>query len=696
MSAAAPRKAAASRKAGPAPRAAPAREPTSLERKFHKLGLREPADFIVHLPLRYEDETRITPIAGARAGQHAVLEGEIIHSETQFRPRRQLQAVLEDGSGRITLRWLHVYPGQQERLRAGRRVRARGEVRAGFGGPEIVHPLTSEAGAELPRTLTPVYPTTQGLSQASLRKAIDEALARADLGDTLPPQIVEDYGLASFEESLRMLHHPTPDVSLESLAGHRHPAWRRIKFDELLAQQLALAAARAARLARRARPLTPRDALPGRLRDSLPFALTRAQRRSIRQITDDLARGHPMHRLLQGDVGSGKTIVAAFAAAHAISAGAQVAVMAPTEILAEQHLRKFSEWLEPLGVRVAWLAGSLAAGARRAALAAIASGEARLVVGTQALIQDKVVFQDLGLVITDEQHRFGVGQRLDLNRKGEAGDALPHQLSMSATPIPRTLAMAFFADMEVSVIDELPPGRTPVVTKLFADTRRDEILARIGAEVRAGRQAYWVCPLVEESEALQLQTAVDTWERLRGMLPDLRVGLMHGRLPTQEKAEVMEAFRGGRIDLLVSTTVIEVGVDVPNATLMVIEHAERFGLAQLHQLRGRVGRGALQSACVLLYQPPLSGVARERLRAMYETSDGFEIAQRDLALRGPGELLGLRQSGQAPLRFADLSADEGLLEQAREAAARLAADFPEHALAHQRRWMQGRAQYLRS
>ena len=685
---------ATSRKAGTARGPVPAE--SASERKFRKLGLCRPADFIVHLPLRYEDETRITPVGQARTGRHAVLEGEIIHSEVQHRPRRQLLAVLEDGSGRITLRWLHVYPGQHERVRAGRRLRARGEVRAGFGGPEIVHPLISEAGTELPRTLTPIYPTTQGLSQPSLRKAIDEALARADLDDTLPPQILQAYDLAPFEASLRMLHRPTPDVSLDDLAGHRHPAWRRIKFDELLAQQLALAAARAARLAQRARALVPGDDLLDRLRASLPFALTAAQQRAIDQIAADLAQGHPMHRLLQGDVGSGKTIVAACAAAQAISAGAQVAIMAPTEILAEQHLRKFSEWLEPLGVQVAWLTGTLSAAARRAALAAIASGEARLAVGTQALIQDKVVFRDLGLVITDEQHRFGVGQRLDLNRKGEAEGVQPHQLSMSATPIPRTLAMAFFADMEVSVIDELPPGRTPVLTKLFADTRRDEILARIGDEVRAGRQAYWVCPLVEESEALQLQTAVDTWERLRGMLPDLRVGLMHGRLPAQDKAEVMGAFRDGRIDLLVSTTVIEVGVDVPNATLMVIEHAERFGLAQLHQLRGRVGRGAGESACVLLYQPPLSGVARERLRAMYETSDGFEIARRDLAQRGPGELLGIRQSGQALLRFADLSADEDLLEQAREAAARLAADFPKHALAHQRRWMQGRAQYLRS
>lgn len=672
------------------------RESSSLERKFQKLGLRGPADFIVHLPLRYQDETRITPIAQARPGQYVVLEGEILHSEAQRRPRQQLQAVLQDASGHISLRWLHVYPGQQDRLRVGRRLRVRGEVRGGFSGPELMHPLISEPGTELARTLTPVYPTTQGLSQVSLRKAIHEALAQADLSESLPPDILEAYGLAPFEQSLRLLHEPTPDISMDDLLGHDHPAWRRIKFDELLSQQLGLAAARAARLAQGARVLRAQGSLVGQLRSTLPFVLTSAQQRATEQILADLQQPYPMHRLLQGDVGSGKTIVAAFAAAHAIAAGAQVAIMAPTEILAEQHLRKFSEWLGPLGVSVAWLTGSLGLAARRKALAAIASGEAQLVIGTQALIQDKVVFHDLGLVITDEQHRFGVGQRLDLNRKGELKNAVPHQLSMSATPIPRTLAMAFFADMEVSAIDELPPGRMPVLTKLFAEARRDEVLARIGHEARAGRQAYWVCPLVEESEVLQLQTAVDTFERLRDALPDIRVGLMHGRLPAQDKASVMGDFREGRVDLLVCTTVIEVGVDVPNASLMVIEHAERFGLAQLHQLRGRVGRGSAQSACVLLYQSPLSAVARERLRAMYETNDGFEIARRDLAQRGPGELLGVRQSGQALLRFADLSVDEGLLDQAREAALRLINEFPEHALAHRHRWMLGKTQYLRS
>ncbi len=534
------------------------------------------------------------------------------------------------------------------------------------------------------------------LPQAALRKAIARALDEADLGDTLPAAVREAYRLADFEPSLRLLHHPGPDISLESLAEHSHPAWRRIKFDELLAQQLALADARAARRAQAARGLRGDGSLTGRLLASLPFKPTGAQTRAVAQIGGDLARTHPMHRLLQGDVGSGKTLVAALAAAQAIEAGAQVAVMAPTEILAEQLWRKLSEWLAPLGVAAVWLTGGLPAAERRRALRAMATGEARLAVGTQALIQDKVEFESLGLVISDEQHRFGVGQRLALNRKGDQARYRPHQLSMSATPIPRTLAMAFFADMDVSVLDELPPGRVPVRTRLFDDRRRDEVLASVGEVVRAGRQAYWVCPLVEESEALQLQTAVDTHELLRAALPDLRVGLMHGRLPAREKSEVMDAFRAGDIDLLVATTVIEVGVDVPNAGLMVIEHAERFGLAQLHQLRGRVGRGGGEATCVLLYQPPLSAIARERLRAMYETTDGFEIARRDLAQRGPGELLGLRQSGQALLRFADLESDEDLLEQAREAAAWLSADFPEHARAHRQRWMAGADQYLRS
>lgn len=682
--------------------AAPPARPTSLtERKLLHLGLREPSDFVVHLPLRYEDETRIAAISDLRPGVPAQVEGEVIRSEVQLRPRRQLHAILQDDSGhQLALRWLNFYPSQQKQLAVGKRLRVRGEVRSGFGGYEMVHPKVSAAGGELPAALTPVYPTTDGLSQASLRKAIDKALGVADLSDTLPESLRERYGLIPFEQAIRILHHPPARISYADLIEREHPAWLRIKFDELLAHQLSLAAARAARRRQRA-PALGRQAgeLMDALRRSLPFQLTSAQERVIAEISADLGRGFPMHRLLQGDVGSGKTIVAAFAAAQAISGGRQVAIMAPTEILAEQHYHKLSGWLAPLGVRIAWLSGSLGGRARKDAMADIESGRAQLVVGTQALIQEKVSFAELGLAILDEQHRFGVGQRLELSRKGEspgAGPLIPHQLNMSATPIPRTLAMTFFADLDVSAIDELPPGRSPVLTKLIADTRRDDVLGSVVAEVRQGRQAYWVCPLVEESEALQLQTAVDTHARLVQALPDMRVGLVHGKLTAAAKQEIMQDFRDGRIDLLVATTVIEVGVDVPNASLMIIEHAERFGLAQLHQLRGRVGRGSRQSICVLMYQAPLSAIARQRLRAMYETTDGFEISRRDLAQRGPGEFLGLRQSGQDLLRFASLDTDARIVEQVQEAVQDMTANHAVHVRAHLRRWMRYRQDLLRS
>ncbi|PLC49110.1 ATP-dependent DNA helicase RecG [Pollutimonas subterranea] len=672
-----------------------------LERKLLHLGLRDPVDFVVHLPLRYEDETHITPIMSVYPGAPAQVEAEVIRSEVQFRPRRQLVAVVEDDTGSLLLRWLNFYPNQQKQVAVGKRVRVRGEVRAGFGGHEMVHPKITVAGTALPQALTPVYPTTDGLSQASLRKAIDQALVRADLSDTLPPEIRDRYKLMPFDQAIRVLHHPSPDISYSDLIERGHPAWTRIKFDELLAQQISLAAARAARRRQRARALEgDHGRLPDALRASLPFTLTAAQERVIAEISSDLSCSFPMHRLLQGDVGSGKTIVAAFAAAQAISSQSQVAIMAPTEILAEQHFQKLVAWLEPLGITVAWLTGSLSSKARKAAIEAIESGQAQLVVGTQALIQDKVNFSNLGLVILDEQHRFGVGQRLDLSRKGEESEGslamIPHQLSMSATPIPRTLAMTFFADLDVSVIDELPPGRSPVLTKLVSDARRDEVLSHVVAEVRRGSQAYWVCPLVEESEALQLQTAVDTHARLALALSGMRVGLVHGRLPAAEKQQVMQDFRAGAIDLLVATTVIEVGVDVPNASLMIIEHAERFGLAQLHQLRGRVGRGSQQSVCVLMYQSPLSAVARQRLRAMYETADGFEIARRDLEQRGPGEFLGVRQSGQELLRFASIDTDAMIAEQAQEAARELRDRFPGHARCHLERWMRGKQDFLRS
>jgi len=679
-------------------------------RKLAKLGLVEAMDFVLHLPLRYEDRTRVTAIGQLRPGAWAQVEGVISRCEVAVRPRRQLTATIADATGALALRWLHFYPSQRQQLidaqhsqQSGpQRLRVWGEVRGGLFGVEMVHPRLTRADAPLPTTLTPVYPSTDGLPQPVLRRAIAAALAAADLQETLPEAILTRYALPAFDWAIRTLHAPAADEATPALLDHSHPAWRRIKFDELLAQQLSLAAARAARQRQRARPLprAPAAELIMRLHAALPFALTHAQTRVVAEISADLQRAHPMHRLLQGDVGSGKTVVAALAALQAIGNGQQVALMAPTELLAEQHARKLTQWLAPLGVTIAWLTGSLSAPARRAALAHIADGSAQLVIGTQALIQDGVDYAALGLIIVDEQHRFGVGQRLALHHKGEAADhaddTLPHQLTMSATPIPRTLAMTFFADLDVSVIDQLPPGRTPVVTKLITDARRDQVIAHVAQAARAGRQAYWVCPLVEESEALALQTAVATHQSLCAQLPDLRLGLLHGRLSGTEKTAVMKDFHAGELDVLVATTVIEVGVDVPNATLMVIDHAERFGLAQLHQLRGRVGRGQGASVCVLLYQPPLSREARARLRALYDTTDGFEIARRDLEQRGPGEFLGLRQSGEALLRFADLQSDARLAEQARSTAATLQREYPSAARAHLARWLRGREAYLRS
>jgi len=676
-----------------------AKAETPTQRKLAKLGLRTSQDFVLHLPLRYQDETSLTPIGALRPGREAQTEGRVVQAEVQLRPRRQLVATLADDSGRLGLRFLNFYPSQQAQLTVGQQVRVLGEPRGGLFGLEMIHPRVTRAGTDLPDTLTPVYPTTQGLPQPTLRRLIGEALAVADLAETLPDALRERLRLPTFAEAIRTLHQPPAGVAQSELLEHHHPAWQRIKFDELLAQQLSLAEARARRRAQRALPLPASrhaDGLMARLLAALPFALTPAQRRVVDEIGADLGQRHPMQRLLQGDVGSGKTVVAALAAAQAIDHGVQVALMAPTEILAEQHWHKLRGWLQPLGVELSWLSGSLGARAKREALAAIAEGTAQLIVGTQALIQETVHFHRLGLAISDEQHRFGVGQRLALRQKsGDPGLAV-HQLMMSATPIPRTLAMTVFADLDVSTIDELPPGRSPVITKLASDARREEIMARIRHAVREGRQAYWVCPLVEESEALQLQTAVDTYDTLREALADVRVGLVHGRLPAADKANVMQAFQAGELDLLVATTVIEVGVDVPNATLMVIEHAERFGLAQLHQLRGRVGRGSHQSACVLLYQSPLSMLAKERLRCLHETQDGFEIAQRDLELRGPGEFLGVRQSGTELLRFADLEGDSAIVERAREVASELREYHPDAVAAHLERWARGREDFLRA
>ena len=674
----------------------------TTRQKLERLGLISAHDLILHLPLRYEDETEIMPIATLRPGRSAQIEATVIRSDASYQPRRQLTAVVQDDTGEIGLRWLTFYPNQQQQMQVGRRWRIRGEVRGGMHGYEIIHPKVTVADSVLPAALTPVYPTTEGLSQPSLRKAIGQALEKVELTDTLEPELVQRLGLQSFGEAIRTLHAPTPDMDALALIEHTHPSWLRIKFDELLAQQLSLAAARDARRSLRAKSLkaNPKaDSLCARLLKSLPFSLTPAQQRVTSEISADLEREFPMYRLLQGDVGSGKTIVAALAALQAIDAGVQVALMAPTEILAEQHFQKLKMWCEPLGIEVCWLTGSITPKARKIANAAISSGQARLVVGTQALIQETVEFFDLGLVIVDEQHRFGVAQRLSLSKKGEelpGDDWIPHQLTMSATPIPRTLAMTFYADLEVSSIDTLPPGRTPVVTKLISNARRDEVLGHVAQACATGQQVYWVCPLVQESESLDLQTAVDTHLALTEALPDYTVGLVHGQLPTAEKAAVMKAFREAHINVLVSTTVIEVGVDVPNASLMVIEHAERFGLAQLHQLRGRVGRGVAKSVCVLLFQTPLSMLARQRLRAMYETQDGFEIAQRDLDLRGPGELLGSKQSGVTLLRFADLAADGGLVVAARQAAIELRDTAPHIVERHLARWMRGREDFLRS
>ena len=718
--------------------AAPKSQPpkSGPQRAMEKLGLRRDIDLALHLPLRYEDETRVLAIADAPDNEPVQVEGTVRESRIESRGRRQLLVRLSDASDSLLLRFLHFYPSHQKTFAVGARVRVRGELRNGFFGREMVHPSFKRVDESTPlaSVLTPVYPTSAQLPQAYLRKAVAAALARAPLGELLPAGTVPT-GLPTLREALQWLHQPGAEVSLAALEDHSHPAWQRLKFEELLAQQLSQLTAQRERAQQRAPRLR---AQPGGLVEQLlavlPFQLTAAQRRVGEEIAADLGRpaandanaAVPMHRLLQGDVGSGKTVVAALAAVVAIDAGWQCALMAPTELLAEQHFRKLVQWLEPLlaerGHSIAWLTGSRKGRGRREMVERVASGEAALVVGTHAVIQHDVHFARLGLAVIDEQHRFGVAQRLALRAKlvdqtgpapvrardgEEAGDLRcaadgvrvrlePHLLMMTATPIPRTLAMSYYADLDVSTIDELPPGRTPVLTKLFADERRAQVVARIAAEVAKGRQVYWVCPLIEESEHVDLQNATATHAQLSAALPGLAVGLLHGRMPAAEKAAVMAQFVAGQMAVLVATTVIEVGVDVPNASLMVIEHAERFGLSQLHQLRGRVGRGAVASVCVLLYQSPLSLTGKDRLRAMAETTDGFEIARRDLEIRGPGEFMGARQSGDALLRFADLAEDAPLLQLARVAAAALLAQHPAAAQAQVARWLDTRADYLKA
>ena len=685
------------------------------------MGLLRDIDLALHLPLRYEDETRITALASARTGETVQIEATVTASEVQLRPRRMLKVQVDDGSGTCELTFFSFYPSHLKTLAVGERLRFRGEIKGGFWGRQMLHPSFRKAEGALPQALTPVYPTTAQLPQAYVRRAVASALLRADLSETLPPGLQPPlvYGEKngqkglqaawSLREALLFLHHPQPDVALATLEDHSHPAWQRLKAEELLAQQLSQLTAKRERALLRAPELRPAQAagapaLHERLLAALPFALTAAQRRVGEEIAHDLARPVPMHRLLQGDVGSGKTVVAALAACVCMDAGWQCALMAPTEILAEQHFTKLIGWLEPLlaerGQQVAWLVGGQKKKERAAMLERIASGAAALVVGTHAVIQEQVQFKNLALAVIDEQHRFGVAQRLALRQKLARHGLEPHLLMMSATPIPRTLAMSYYADLDVSTIDELPPGRTPVVTKLIADSRKDQVVERIAAQVAAGRQVYWVCPLIEESEALDLSNATATHVALSEALPGVTVGLLHSRMPSAEKKAVMEAFKSGTMGVLVSTTVIEVGVDVPNASLMVIEHAERFGLSQLHQLRGRVGRGAAASVCVLLYATNESGrvsdTAKDRLRAMIETTDGFEIARRDLAIRGPGELLGARQSGAPLLRFADLEEDAALLEWARHWAPRILRQYPQLAVRHLERWLGGRAEFLKA
>ncbi|MBK9675206.1 MAG: ATP-dependent DNA helicase RecG [Betaproteobacteria bacterium] len=677
-----------------------------LADQLAKLGIGCDQDLVLHLPLRYEDHTQLVPLAALGAGMTAQAEGTVLHTDVQFRPRRQLVCLLEDGAdaqagrAQLVLRFFHFYPSQQKALQPGARVRVFGEVREGHFGREIVHPQfrVVAPGTPLAEALTPVYPTTAGLGQETLRKVIARALASdpALTAESLPEDVVRRRHLWKFGDAVRFLHAPPPRLNRltqHALDQRTHPAWQRLKFDELVAQQLSLKAHRRARAARHAPVLTGNGELTGALLARIPFQLTRAQQRVWREISHDLKRAMPMQRLLQGDVGSGKTIVAALAALQAIESGRQVALMAPTEILAEQHYRKLAQWLDGSGVRVAWLAGGMGAKARRASMAAIASGEAAFAVGTHALFEEEVELPRLGLAIVDEQHRFGVAQRLKLRGKA-LGEA--HQLMMSATPIPRTLAMTFYADLDVSVLDELPPGRTPVATRLVNNKRRPEIVERVRRGCAEGRQAYWVCPLIEESEKLELQTAVALHQELTQALPELSVGLLHGRMKVDDKAAAMAAFAGGSTRVLVATTVIEVGVDVPNACLMVIEHAERFGLAQLHQLRGRVGRGAAESVCYLLFEEPLGDTAKARLKVIFGSNDGFEIARADLQIRGPGEFLGARQSGVPMLRFADLERDAALIEQARDAADDLLLREPAAAAAHVARWLGGKAEFFRA
>ncbi|MCG8428820.1 MAG: ATP-dependent DNA helicase RecG [Chromatiales bacterium] len=676
--------------------------PKNAER-LARIGVQTVQDVLFHLPLRYEDRTRLIPIGRLRPGDHAVIEGEVQRSEVRFGRRRSLLVYLSDLSGSITLRLFHFSRAQQDGFKPGVRLRCYGEVRNGPASYEMVHPEYQQVGASddpgLEERLTPIYPTTEGMHQLSWRNITSAALTlfqqQSDaLPEWLPESLLKRYQFPNLYEAIAYLHRPPTEASLSELEEGRHATQRRLAFEELLSHQLSLQQLRQRQRRIEAPMLSGDGKLRRQLLDALPFQLTQAQQRVVSEIAADIELGYPMMRLVQGDVGSGKTIVAAMAALQAIESGHQVVLMAPTELLAEQHYRNLLSWLEPLKVTVGWLAGRHKGKVRTGFLDSLASGDIQVVIGTHALFQDDVLFHSLGLVVIDEQHRFGVHQRLALREKGAGQGSTPHQLIMTATPIPRTLAMTAYADLDLSVIDELPPGRTPVTTVAVADGRRDQVIERVRVACGDGRQAYWVCTLIEESEALQCQAAEDTAEQLTEALPMLSVGLVHGRMKSGDKEQVMAAFKAGELDLLVATTVIEVGVDVPNASLMIIENPERLGLAQLHQLRGRVGRGAVESHCVLMYKPPLSHNASQRLRVMRETNDGFVIAQKDLELRGPGEVLGTRQTGEMQFRIADVMRDQPMLPAIHDAAETILNQHPERVAPLIARWVGHKQAYI--
>lgn len=666
---------------------------TALALKLQNLGIASLQDLLFHLPLRYQDRTRILPIGSLRPGDEAVVSGEIKAADVTFGKRRSLLCRVQDGTGTITLRFFHFSAAQKNALKPGHQLRCFGEVRTGPGGLEIVHPeykrVDSDELLPVDECLTPVYPTTEGLQQGRLRALSEQALAYLQQGmlqELVPENLRQNWQFPGLNDAVAYLHRPPADADQHLLLEGLHPAQRRLAFEELLAHHLSLLKLRQKSREKGAPELNHQGDLKQRFLAQLPFPLTGAQQRVSEEVEHDLAQPFPMLRLVQGDVGSGKTVVAALAALQAVESGVQAAVMAPTEILAEQHFINFSQWLDVLDIKVAWLAGKLKGKQRQTQLESIRSGEARVVVGTHALFQDEVVFADLGLVVIDEQHRFGVHQRLSLREKGRNGELSPHQLIMTATPIPRTLTMSAYADLDCSIIDELPPGRTPVNTVVIADSRRDEVITRVQSACAEKRQVYWVCTLIEESEALQCQAAEVAAEALKEALPELRIGLVHGRMKAVDKADIMQQFKSAELDLLVATTVIEVGVDVPNASVMIIENPERLGLAQLHQLRGRVGRGSVESHCVLMYQAPLSKQGKQRLAVMRETTDGFKIAEKDLQLRGPGEVLGTRQTGAMQFKMADLQRDSDLLVRVKAIAGQMHA-WPDHAELLVQRWL---------